>query len=102
MLRVEPLLDSDLETDNETTIVGNKFLISKYARPLSGDAFEDRHVPMEMFGVVSGPCQGVTSEMRFNQSMKRRLRIWCEMAASLRIIQRTAVQSLRAVPARSW
>jgi hypothetical protein len=45
------LLGSDLETNNETTIVvGNKFLIQKYARPLPRDAFEDRHIPMEMLG----------------------------------------------------
>jgi hypothetical protein len=33
-------------------LLGNRFLISKYVRPLLGDAFADRYVPMEMIGAT--------------------------------------------------
>jgi hypothetical protein len=79
-------------------------------RPLPRHAFYDRHVPMEMFGAkmeelcfLGGPCRGVIRETMFSQPMKRRrVGIWCEMAASLGVTQKTAAQSLSAVPARSW
>jgi hypothetical protein len=34
------------------SLLGNRFLISKYRRPLLGDTFADRHVHMEMIGIT--------------------------------------------------
>jgi hypothetical protein len=43
-----------------------------YTRPLLGDVFGDKHVPMEMIGAtieelcfLCGPCRGVISEAMF-------------------------------------
>jgi hypothetical protein len=64
------LLGSDLETDSEEhLLLGNRFLISRYAQLLLCDIFAVRHVPMAMIGatmeelcLLRGLCQGILSE----------------------------------------
>jgi hypothetical protein len=58
--------------EQKHSLLGNRFLISKYTRPLLGNTFANIHDPMEMTGVtieelcfVGGPCRGVRSETRF-------------------------------------
>jgi hypothetical protein len=73
IIMLEPLLgNTSKQTTKQHLLLGNRFLISKYTRPLQGDTFVDRHDAMEMIGAtmeklcfLRGPCLGVISETRY-------------------------------------
>jgi hypothetical protein len=65
---VDPLLGNELKINNETAFATNQeniFLISKCTQPLLGNAFANKHVPAETFGIkqMNGIFYAVRAEM---------------------------------------
>jgi hypothetical protein len=88
------LLDSDYETNNETASVNRQQMLNKQQLNYNN---EERRF-------LRGPYQWAINEtnFEFSQSVKPRLGGWCEMAASLGVSQRIAVQPLLAAAVRRW